>query len=105
MRSLVPLSMRSPWSLTEFRRGMDSLMDEVFGGNGGTEMAVEGFVPRTNLAETENEYEITVDLPGVKPEELNVEYKGSELWLTGEGKHEREEKGKTFHRIEKRYGR
>ena len=36
---------------------------------------------------------------------LSVEYKGSELWLTGERKHEKEEEGKTFHRIERRYGR
>jgi len=103
MRSLVPLSTRFPWALGEFPRGMGNLMEELLGGNG-TEM-VEGFVPRANVAETENEYEVTVDLPGVKPEELNVEYKGSELWLTGERKHETEEKGKTFHRIEKRYGR
>ena len=105
MRSLVPVSTRFPWALGEFRRGMDSLFEEFLGGNGGTEMAVEGFVPRANVAETENGYEITVDLPGVKTEELNVEYKGTELWLTGERKHEKEEKGKTFHRIEKRYGR
>ena len=104
-RSLVPVGTQFPWPLGELRRGMDNLLDEFFDGNGGREMAVEGFVPRANVAETENEYEITVDLPGVKPKELNVEYKGGELWLTGERKHEKEEKGKTFHRIEKRYGR
>ena len=101
--SLVPMSTRFPWPLGEFRRGIDSLLEDVFGGNG-TEL-VEGFIPRTNIAETEQEYEITVDVPGVTSEELNVEYKGNELWLTGERKHEQEEKGKTFHRIEKRYGR
>ena len=105
MRSLVPVGTRFAWPLGDFRRNMDSLLEEFFGGNGGTEMAIEGFVPRVNVAETENEYEVAVDLPGVKPEELNVEYKGSELWLTGERKNETEEKGKTFHRIEKRYGR
>ncbi len=36
---------------------------------------------------------------------LHVEFKGDQLWLTGERKHETEEKGKTFHRIERRYGR
>ena len=41
----------------------------------------------------------------MKPEELTVEYKGGELWLSGERKQENEEKGKTFHRIEKPYGR
>ena len=104
-RTLVPVGTRIPWMMGDFRRSMDSLLEEFFGGNGGAEMVVEGFVPRANVAENESVYEITVDLPGVKPEELNVEYKGSELWLTGERKHEKEEKGKTFHRIEKHYGR
>jgi HSP20 family protein len=104
MRSLVPMSARFPWPVGELRRGMDSLIDELLGGDGGTEM-VEGFVPRANVAETEREYEITVDLPGMNAEDLRVEYRGGELWLTGERKHEKEEKGKTFHRIEKRYGR
>jgi len=102
MRSLVPMRTRFPWAMTEFRRGMDNLLEEFF--DGGTQL-VEGFVPRADVAETENEYEVTVDLPGVKPEELTVEYKGNELWITGERKQEKEEKGKTFHRVEKRYGR
>jgi HSP20 family protein len=90
--------------LSEFRRGIDSLIEELFGDGSGTEL-VEGFVPRANVAETDSAYEITVDLPGMKPEDLNVELKGGELWISGERKHEKEEKGKTFHRIEKRYGR
>jgi HSP20 family protein len=102
MRSLVPMRTRFPWAMTEFRRSMDNLLEEFF--DGGTQLA-EGFVPRADVAETENEYEVTVDLPGVKPEELTVEYKGNELWITGERKQEKEEKGKTFHRVEKRYGR
>ena len=105
MSSLVPVATRFPWPMGEFRRNMNSLIEEFFGGNSGREMVAEGFVPRADVAETEDAYEITVDLPGVKPEELNVEYLGNDLWLTGERKHEKEEKGKTFHRIEKRYGR
>jgi len=62
------------------------------------------FAPRTNVAETETEYEVTVDLPGMKPEDLDVELKDGHLWITGERKHEEEEKGKTYHRIERSYG-
>lgn len=102
MRPLVPMGTRFPWAMTEFHRGMDSLLAEFFGDGpdfGG------GFVPKANVAETENEYEVTVDLPSVKSEALTVEYKDSELWITGERKHEKEEKSKTFHRVEKHYGR
>jgi HSP20 family protein len=33
-----------------------------------------------------------------------VEIKGEQLWITGEKKEEKEEKGKTFHRMERRTG-
>jgi HSP20 family protein len=56
------------------------------------------------MVENENEFQVTVELPGLKPEEFNVEVKNGELWITGEKKEETEEKGKTFHRLERRYG-
>ena len=46
-----------------------------------------------------------MDLPGVKPEDLQVEVRGNDLWLTGERHQEKEEKGKNYHRIEQEYGR
>lgn len=66
---------------------------------------VEGtFSPTMNLAETDTEVEVTVDLPGLKPEEFKVELKDGELWITGERQEEKEEKGKTFRRVERHYG-
>jgi HSP20 family protein len=62
------------------------------------------FSPETNFAETETQYEITLDLPGVKPEDFNLEFDDGQLWITGERKEEEVEKGKTFHRVERSYG-
>jgi HSP20 family protein len=65
---------------------------------------VEKFAPAANLIETETGYELTLELPGMKPEEFNVEFTGGALWISGVKKEEKEEKGKTFHRVERRYG-
>jgi HSP20 family molecular chaperone IbpA len=62
------------------------------------------FAPSVNFAETEKGYEVSVELPGMKPEDVHVEFKDGHLWITGERKSEVEEKGKTFHRVERRYG-
>jgi HSP20 family protein len=40
----------------------------------------------------------------MKPEEINVEVQNGQLWISGEKKEEKEEKGKTYHRVERRYG-
>ena len=54
--------------------------------------------------EKEDKFEVTVDLPGLKPEEVEVEFKGDSLWITGERKEEKEKKDKTYHRVERSYG-
>jgi len=63
------------------------------------------FVPRINVLETSNGYEVSVDLPGMKADEFNVELREGQLWITGERHHEAAESGKTFHRIERSFGK
>jgi HSP20 family protein len=84
-----------------FRREMDRLWEDFFGGDAGRH---DWFAPRTNIAETDKEYEITLDLPGMKPEDFTVEVKDGNLWITGERKEETREEGKTYHSIECQYG-
>ena len=62
------------------------------------------FTPAVNVAETETGFEVTLELPGMKAEEFKVELHNGELWVTGEKREEKEEKGKTFHRVERSYG-
>jgi HSP20 family protein len=102
-RSLIPWGIPAPSLFGNFRREMDRLLDECFVAEDGGEM-LRVFAPRTNVAETEKEYEITLDLPGLKPEDFNVELNEGRLWISGERKHEAEEKDKTYHRIERHYG-
>ena len=105
--SLVPFGTRYPSLFEDFRREVDSLMNRFFDrdlvgigdGDGGT-----WFSPLANFAETENEYEVTVDLPGLKPEDFTTEIRNGDLWITGERKQEHEEKQKNWHCVERRYG-
>jgi HSP20 family protein len=94
-----------PRSFTRFEDEFENMVARFFGnreepsGNGG-----HFFAPKVNVAETENQYEISVDLPGMKPEDFTVEVREGNLWISGEKKEEKEEKGKTFHRVERHYG-
>jgi HSP20 family protein len=62
------------------------------------------FVPEANVVETDNAVEVTMELPGMKPEEVKVEMTDGRLCVSGEKREEKEEKGKTFHRMERRTG-
>jgi HSP20 family protein len=59
---------------------------------------------RSNLVESDKEFEVSVDLPGMKPEDFNVEIRDGHLWITGERKWESLSEGKTLRRVGSAYG-
>jgi HSP20 family protein len=101
VRSLVPWT-ALPQPLDTFRREIDTLFDRYLGWDGGRSMTMHE--PVTDVAETEDAYEVMVELPGLKPEDFNVEIKEGDLWITGHKKDEREENGWNYHRVERHYG-
>lgn len=87
----------------QFNEEMDEMMNRFFGDEGWLK-PMKGFTPKLNLVESDEAFDVTVDLPGLKPEEVKVEVKNGQLWITGEKKEEKEEEGKTYHRIERHGG-
>jgi HSP20 family protein len=109
--SLIPRRERLPTPTTDRFAGVLGRMEEEmedlfkrFNGEDGGWLTPSYFVPTADVVETDNEFGITVDLPGMKPEEVNVEIKDGDLWITGKRTEEKEEKGKTYHRVERRHG-
>ena len=101
--TLIPWRERMVRPLTRIEEEMEGLMERFFGEEG--EWApFKAFTPLTDVVETEKGFEVSVDLPGFKPEEFSVELREGSLWIAGEKKEEKEEKGKTYHRIERRRG-
>ncbi|MGD9646202.1 MAG: Hsp20/alpha crystallin family protein [Pirellulales bacterium] len=100
--TLIPR--RESAAFDRLEREMHGLVDRFFGGEGGWLVPTTQLVPSLNVAETETAFEVSAELPGLKPEEFEVEFKNGELWITGESKQEKEERGKTWHRVERRYG-
>lgn len=95
---------RLGFSFPRMEEEMENLMQRLFNGEEEGWTLARPFAPRVNLAETETEYEATFELPGLKPEEVKVEWKDGELWISGKTEEKKEEKGKTYHRIERRFG-
>ena len=63
-----------------------------------------GFTPHVDACETEKSYEIEVALPGVKKEDINIDFQEGKLTITGERKLERQEEGRRYHMLETQYG-
>ena len=65
---------------------------------------VADWIPTVDIAETDAEYQIKAELPEVKKEDVKVTVEDGVLTISGERRHETEEKGKKYHRVERSYG-
>lgn len=62
------------------------------------------WAPAADISETEAEYLVKAELPGVKREDIRLSVEGGMLTIEGERKHEKEERDEKSHRIERFYG-
>lgn len=62
------------------------------------------WLPAFDVSENEKEYLVTAELPGMEVKDIDVTLSEGILTVKGEKKQEHEEKGKDYHRIERRYG-
>jgi HSP20 family protein len=102
-RTLSPWTDRLP-RLLNFEMDFPRWMTEAFGREGGMLGHEFEFMPEANVSETDNALEVAIDLPGLKPEDVKVELHDRNLVISGEKREEKEDQGKTFHRIERRTG-
>ncbi len=93
-------------SLGKLRRDFDGLLSRFFEG---AELPAFGreelFVPKVDVKETEEAIEITAEVPGLKPEDIELTLTGDILTIKGEKKDEREEEKGDYHLVERSYGK
>lgn len=101
-----------PWDPFRELEDMSDRLNRIFsrspvrreGATAKDAMTVFDWAPSVDIAETNEEYQITAELPEVKKEDLKVSVDEGVLRISGERKQEREEKGKKWHRVERSYG-
>ena len=60
--------------------------------------------PSVDIAESKKAYRISVEVPGIDPEQIDLQVEGGTLVLSGEKRQESEDEDEGFHRIERSYG-
>lgn len=98
-----PRTMRTWDPFQSVREEVEGLWSNLTGerGNGWFAPMV---VPPIDLSENDNSVKVRMDIPGIKPEEIDVQINNSVLTVSGQREEEKEEKGQTFHRVERRSG-
>ena len=87
--------------LSLFNPFEDLMNDEFYGRRAVTQRA---HVPAVDVREEKDAYFIEAELPGFKPENVDVNVDNGVLTVTGERRYEKKDEEKGYQRIERRYG-
>lgn len=103
--ALVPVKKREgeQTSLARLHKEMDDLVRGFFG-DWDMPMWRGASWPVVDIAEKENEFVVKAEVPGCKPEDIDISVHGNTLVITGEKKQEEEEKKKGYYHVERSYG-
>ena len=104
-------------SFVQLHRDMDRLFDETFRSFGMPGLGRFGndnfmplrdvsqsFKPSTDVSGNEEQYEISVDLPGMKEGDVSIELKDRILTIKGEKETKTDNDDKKYYRVERYYG-
>jgi HSP20 family protein len=93
--------------LNTLQSEMNRLFNNLFdapphnGGNAGT---LRRWIPAMDLVETDDDFVLRADLPGLSDGDVNVELEDNVLTISGERKSEHEERKEGYYRVERASG-
>ena len=82
---------------------LNQMMDQAFTGWNG-EAVSSAWTPSVDVRENKEHLTITVDLPGVKPEDVKISLENQLLTVRGERRQVSEQTDERWHRYERSYG-
>lgn len=85
---------------TEMNRLFNTVLESPAGNAGGARR----WVPAMDLVETEGEFVLRADLPGMSEQDVAIEVEEQTLTISGERKAEHEVSREGFHRVERSFG-
>ncbi|RAK62724.1 Hsp20/alpha crystallin family protein [Hymenobacter edaphi] len=85
-------------------QSFSAMMDRFFNDSMNSRGQLNAFVPHVDAYETEQSYEIEAALPGLKRDDIKVEFQHGRLSISGERRLQQERHGRRYHLLESQYG-
>ncbi len=91
--------------LARMHQEMDRLFEGFFGARRWPEFDQDLLLkPSVDIAESKKAYRVSIEVPGVDEQDIDLTIQGDSLIVSGEKKQESEDDEDGFHRVERRYG-
>jgi HSP20 family protein len=92
--------MLAKWDLFRDLRSVEDEFDRL----AGRAFSRDTWVPALDVRESEDRFEVTLDLPGLEPGDVNVTFEDGMLSISGKREFSKEDSGDTWHRVERSFG-
>jgi len=100
------------YPIFQLHREIDRLFDDAFrgfpgllrGGLDWPEITPIMLTPNIDIKETDENYVVSVEVPGVAKEDVDIRIDGDALIIRGEKKQEKKEDNENYHCVERHYG-
>ena len=99
--SIVRYNRLNEFTPTSFSNLIDRFFNESLSRSGGSAYS---FVPRVDVVEEDNAYQIHVAVPGVSKEDFKLDVNDNVLTISGERKFSKDKKETNFHIFETQFG-
>jgi len=90
-------------TLRNLQREVDSLFDQFFNRTG-DESNSAVWAPQTDLVETDERFELRLDVPGLSTDDIDINLQNGTLTVSGERTSERTGEGEDYVRVERAFG-
>jgi len=90
--------------LSSIQSELNRLFGRTYRVEGGDELRAAAWVPPVDVAETQDRFVITAELPGIRSDDVDISVENSVLRIQGERRFYEEQREDGFHRIERRFG-
>ncbi|HEY0565994.1 MAG TPA: Hsp20/alpha crystallin family protein [Terriglobales bacterium] len=87
--------------LADLQKTVNAMFEDTAAGANSTG---QSFVPPVNVYEDEGSIRLELEVPGLKPEDLDIRLENNKLTVRGERKLTEEKKAENYVRVERRYG-
>ena len=91
-------------SLVGYHNELSRIFNSFFGPTYEEESSLSPFKPAVDIEENDKEFNVAVELPGIKKEDVKVNIKDNLLTISGEKKQETNVKEKNYNRTERAFG-
>ncbi len=83
----------------------DRMMEDFFSTDTRLSEPVSNLIPLMNIEELKDAYKISLEIPGMEKDDIDIQLKDNVLTISGEKKEESKSEEGTFYRRERRFGK